>query len=339
VTVRRATPEDRELLRRLWSEFDDELETPDYLRETWEQAWPDVERHVRQGIALVAEAQDGEPVGFALANLGGTNPRTAHLTDLYVRPAARRRGVAKELLASVVAAAGEAGFEHLTLEVATGNANARAFYDRLGFREIQRVLAAEVEALAARLEAPSGESFGSVHAQTDDLPAVERAVRQVVPRLGRSGGSVVAPPRNGWVAVYDELSDRDPAVLRRLARELSDRFGVVLALGVEAGAVVRYALLDRGRVLDEYLSVPEFHGPLPPGDAVALRANPTVVARVTGADPARVRAVARTAASPAELPPAPRLAAAIGEVLGVGGVDHGFAEAAGIAGAVEIRHG
>ena len=337
MTVRRATPEDRELLRELWSAFVEELDTPELLGETWEQAWPDVERHVRQGVALVAE--DGDPVGFALANLGETNPRTAHLTDLYVRPDARRRGVGKELLAAVAAAAREAGFAHLTLEVGSGNHDARAVYERLGFREVQRVLAVEVEALAVRLEAPSGESFGSVHAQTDDVPAVDRAVRQVVPRIGRSGGSVVTPARNGWVAVYDELCDRDPAALRRLARELSDRFGVALAVGVEVGAVVRYALLDRGRIVDEYLSVPEFHGPLPPGDAVALRANATVVARVTGADPARVRAVARTASSPAELPPAPELAAAIGEVLGVAGVDHGFAEATGLPGASTIRHG
>ena len=50
--------------------------------------------------------------------------------------------------------------------------------------------------------------------------------------------------------------------------------------------------------------MPEYHGPLPPGDVIALGANPTVVARLTGADPARVREVARTAASPADLPPA-----------------------------------
>ncbi len=44
-----------------------------------------------------------------------------------------------------------------------------------------------------------------------------------------------------------------------------------------------------------------------PGDAYALGANPTVVARLTGADPQRVREVARTAASPGELPPAQEL--------------------------------
>jgi ribosomal protein S18 acetylase RimI-like enzyme len=336
VTVRPATTDDRELLRRLWTEFVEEVETPELLGETWEQAWPDVERHIRQGVALVAE--DGEAVGFALANLGETNPRTAHLTDLFVRPNARRRGVAKELLAAVVARAREAGFAHLTLEVATGNAEGRAVYDRLGFREVQRVLAAELEPLASRLEGPAGESYGSVHVQTDDLPAVERAVRQVVPRLGRSAGSAVLPPRSGWVAVHDDLCDRDPDALRRLARELSNRFGVALAIGVEAGAVVRYVLLDGGRVLDEYLSMPEFHGPLPPGEVVALRANPRVVARVTGADPGRVRAVARTASSPAELPPAPELAAAIGDVLGVSGAGLAWAQAREAAGAVALDH-
>ena len=40
--------------------------------------------------------------------------------------------------------------------------------------------------------------------------------------------------------------------------------------------------------------MPEHYGPLPPGDVIALAANPRVVARLTGADPAAVRAVART---------------------------------------------
>ncbi len=40
-------------------------------------------------------------------------------------------------------------------------------------------------------------------------------------------------------------------------------------------------LFERGRIVDEYLSVPEFYGPLPPGDVVGLAANPTVVARLT----------------------------------------------------------
>jgi hypothetical protein len=41
------------------------------------------------------------------------------------------------------------------------------------------------------------------------------------------------------------------------------------------------------------------------------------VARLTGADPARVREVARSAPSPADLPPALELHARIAELMGV----------------------
>jgi hypothetical protein len=88
-------------------------------------------------------------------------------------------------------------------------------------------------------------------------------------------------------------------------------------LGVEAGTVVRYTLFDRGSMVDEYVSLPEFDGPLPPGDVIALGANPTVVARLTGADPQRVREVARTATSPADLPPAADLYRELADLLGV----------------------
>jgi hypothetical protein len=132
----------------------------------------------------------------------------------------------------------------------------------------------------------------------------------------------VSEPRNGWIGVDDELCSRDPKSLRRLGQELSYRTGgVVLTLGVEDGALVRYVLLDRGAVADEYASLPEFHGALPPGDVIALGANPTVVARLTGADPGRVRAVARTAKSAEDLPPAKELYAQLADLLGVGSED------------------
>jgi hypothetical protein len=148
---------------------------------------------------------------------------------------------------------------------------------------------------------------------------VQKAVAQFVPRLGRSAHTTVAPPRNGWIEIDDELCSREPKFLRRLGQELSYRTGgVVLTLGVEDGALVRYVLLDRGSVADEYASLPEFHGPLPPGDVIGLGANPTVVARLTGADPDRVRAVARTAKSAEDLPPAQELYAQLADLLGVG---------------------
>ena len=61
-------------------------------------------------------------------------------------------------------------------------------------------------------------------------------------------------------------------------------------------------LFERGRIVDEYLSVPEFYGPLPPGDVVGLAANPTVVSRLTGAEPDAVRRVAHHGSVPGRPP-------------------------------------
>jgi hypothetical protein len=209
---------------------------------------------------------------------------------------------------------------------------------RAGFSEQARVLEASVDDLEKRLTSDKAPSYGSIHVQTDDLDGVVRAVRQFVPRMpGGSKGSVVAPPRNGWIAVYDELTDRNPEMLRRLAREISDRMGaVVLQLGVEEGQVVRFVLFERGRLMDEYLSVPEYYGEVPPGDVISLAANPTVVARLTGADPGEVRRLIVTGQSPNELPSADELAASVGSVLGVEGGDQGYAGAGEIPDAIDV---
>jgi hypothetical protein len=120
------------------------------------------------------------------------------------------------------------------------------------------------------------------------------------------------------VRVRSDATDADPERLKSLGKELSyTSGGVVISLGVQRGAVVRYDLFDRGSDVDEYLSVPEYYGPLPPGDVYALGANATVVARLTGADPRRVREVARTAPSPDDLPPAQELYEQLAAVLGV----------------------
>src|SRR5919108_2492001 len=241
----------------------------------------------------------------------------------------------EEVLKRLLEDARARGDDHVELETSheAGDGWARA-----GFTEQARIFHAPLELVERLLAGAKEPSFGSVHVQTDDVESVVRAVRQYVPRLpGGSKGSVVAPPRNGWTAVYDELCDREPEMLRRLARELSDRMGaVVLLIGVEEGAVVRFVFLERGRVMDEYLSVPEYHGPLPPGDVIGLGANPTVVARLTGAEPARVRQVARTARHPGELPPAGELIGQIAEVLGVEGAGHGYADADEIPGVVAL---
>jgi predicted N-acetyltransferase YhbS len=294
MSIRHATDDDRDALRALGATSESELD-----------------RALAANALFVAE-ESGELVGFV----------TAWLEDHVARVGELRGGDSDSVGRALV----ETMIENLrargaTSVLLTAGVDALTFYERLGFREESRnlVLALDVPAVGG------GRSYGSIHVQTDDFGAVERAVQQFVPRLpGRSRGSTVSQPRNGWIAVYDDVCDRDPSMLRRLARELSERLGVVLAIGVEHEQVVRFVLLEAGRVVDEYLSVPEHYGALPPGDVVALAANPRVVARLTGADPALVRAVARTAASPDELPPAQRLLEEIADAIGLEGADHGW---------------
>jgi ribosomal protein S18 acetylase RimI-like enzyme len=316
VKIRIATEADLPALGQLWHAFEAEVPAA---------AWEDVEAEVELReiaeivageIALVADGEDGSLLGYALARRAGS--RLGRLTDLYVVPAARRAGVATALVREAVSRLRELDLEFVRLEVVASNADARVVYARWGFRDDELTLVAPLDALAQRLAPGAGDaSVGVVFVQTDDLAAVERAVSAFAPRIG-SRGSQVDAAVNGWIAVRDDVASREPATLRRLAKELSDRLGgVVLLLGVESGAVVRLVALERGSVMDEYLSVPEFHGSLPPGDVVALAANPTVLARLTGAEPAAIRGAAPTAAFPGDLPPAPEIAARLVVALGL----------------------
>jgi aminoglycoside 6'-N-acetyltransferase I len=341
VKIRRLTENEVPELRELWEEFEREVpEMPHRGQLTWERDVADVREMARTGLVLLAEDDEGQ-AGYALASIKDGaedgDRRLCDLDSLYVRPRVRRAGVAKLLMADVAAWGAEQGAVTMTLEVLTSNIDAQVVYDRLGFLEESRTLFMPLAELRPRLAADEPDpSFGSIHVQTDDLDGVTRAVQQFVPRLpGGSRGSVVAPPRNGWTTIYDDVCDRDPAMLRRLALEISDRMGaVVLVIGIEYGAVVRYVALERGRVVDEYASVPEYQGALPPGDVIALGANPTVLQRLTGADPRLVRETARTAASARELDPPHELLARLAAVLGLEGAEHGYPEARSLPGAV-----
>jgi hypothetical protein len=250
----------------------------------------------------------------------------------------RYEEVAQALLAALID--DHPDVARVTVAIDARDERAASLLARLGFAPLRRVLGVDVDVLRHDLErAPRGASFGSVHVQTDDLPAVQRAVERFVPlQAAGSQGAVVVPPRGGWTSVYDELADRDPTALRRLARELSDRLGaVVLSLGVEEGAVVRYQLLDRGRLLDEYLSIQEYYGPLPPGEVVALAANPTLVGRLTGGDRREVRAAAVHGKRPDDLPHPAEIAAALARAMRIEGAEHGYREARELPGAIAIE--
>jgi ribosomal protein S18 acetylase RimI-like enzyme len=320
MTIRPATEADHDTLRDLWTASQDEIGGPDFLRETWEDGWTDLSRHVADGLAFVALDDADAMVGFVFATIPRETPDLGHVTDVYVHPQERRRGVARALMARIVEALREQGVAHVGLDVRVDNHGAKALYDRLGFVEEERFLATSIATVLERAAGVQQErpSLGSTHVQTDDETSVARAVERFLPRLGRSARTEVTPVANGWITIYDELSDRDREAHRRFAAELSERLGVpAVALRLEEMTVVRYYLFERGRMVDEYLSVPTYFGEVSKADELSLAANPTLVGRLTGADPAQVRARVRTASSPIDLPDGPELLDQVAAVLGV----------------------
>jgi ribosomal protein S18 acetylase RimI-like enzyme len=311
MTVRDATPDDDQTVDRLMEAL---------FEETWQRpfARPAFEaKDVRDKLVLLAE-DDDEPVGFAVSEI--LPNRVVGVNVIYVVPERRRQGVAKQLLTEIASRGRADGADHVTLDVDTTNEAGRAVWERLGFREWSLRLSAPLDEVARRLgPSEAGESRASLHVQTDDVDEVKAAAAKYLPRYG-GGEATVSGPQNGWTKVTADLLDRDRRALDRIASELSNATAAVACtLALEDGRLVRYALYERGSIVDEYQSVPEYYGPIPPGDVVALGANPTVVARLTGADPARVRRLARTAKSPDELPPAPELLQQLAELMGLEG--------------------
>jgi ribosomal protein S18 acetylase RimI-like enzyme len=311
--VRPATEADRTELERLYDAFEAEVPEPDgFTPKPFEVAWQRLVDDLEHGAVYVADDEAGRLLGYIDVSLQESR---AHVAEAYVEPEWRQQGLLRSLLQASVARVKGLDVSHVTLEVLVSNEPAAAVWRRLGFETIEHVMIAPVDALAERLEPrPVGESRAATHVQTDDELSVERAITHFIPRLEavdvRSNGS--------WIRVADPVLDHDRDAHGRFAHELSERLGAVcVALSLEYGSVVRFRLYERGRMVDEYLSIPTFYGSLPVGDELALAANPTLVARLTGASPDDVRRVARTAKTAAELPPAPQLYEAIADLMGL----------------------
>jgi ribosomal protein S18 acetylase RimI-like enzyme len=311
LTIRRATEADEPVLRDLWEEFEREVPWELEEPETWADEWPDTLDDLRGGGVFLAEDDQG---AVGVARIEAPVRGRAHVQLVHVRERGRRRGIATALMRECAADAKSRGARFVSLDVLASNDRARTVWMRLGFTETQVMMASPLESLEERLAGrPEGAHRATTHVQSDDEISVGRAIAQFLPRLEspdvRSGGS--------WARVADPVFDRDRDAHARFAQELSDRLGAVTVALAQEGEVVRFRLYERGRMVDEYLSVPTWYGELPKGDELALEANPTLVARLTGAERDAVRRVARTAATPADLPPAAELYDQIAALMGL----------------------
>ncbi|SDQ45028.1 GNAT family N-acetyltransferase [Quadrisphaera sp. DSM 44207] len=146
-------------------------------------ARPDVEVHV-------ALADDG-PVGVVVLRLGDllglTGGAAVHVDQLYVHPAWRHRGVARQLLAAAVCSAERVGAEEVACVVPPGGREVQRFFARLGFAPLVTLRVVAAGRLRARLAGDHED--GRRRVALDQLVARRR--RQLAVPAGTPGADPV----------------------------------------------------------------------------------------------------------------------------------------------------
>ncbi len=86
-------------------------------------------------LCLLAEDEEDKGIGFVLARVMADE---MEILNLAVRPAQRRRGLGRRLVAEALARGRAFGAQHCWLEVRASNQSALEFYRALGFQERTR---------------------------------------------------------------------------------------------------------------------------------------------------------------------------------------------------------
>ena len=191
-------------------------------------AWPVPRRGRRSSSPRSTARWSGWPRGELREGLG-------HVSLVYLRPEARGQGGGQDLLQDLATHFREQGVEHVSLNVELPNDEALAYWRRLGFTDYRRSLLTDLESLEQRLAGGEAPSTGSVHVQTDDQAAVEKAVavwpaRRPVGRHGRLGARERLDRR---LRRGRQQGARAPSQARLELSYVTG--GVVLALGIERG--------------------------------------------------------------------------------------------------------
>ncbi|MEM6521004.1 MAG: GNAT family N-acetyltransferase [Cyanobacteria bacterium P01_C01_bin.70] len=100
-------------------------------------------RAIEDGGVLVAE-ESSSVLGFlayahAIDDLE-VIPEQIDVTEIVVRPNARRQGVARTLMTELRRLAKDAGINRIVLNVLEGNSEALGFYEALGFQRMAQML-------------------------------------------------------------------------------------------------------------------------------------------------------------------------------------------------------
>jgi ribosomal protein S18 acetylase RimI-like enzyme len=145
VTIRPASPEDAAPVASLWRLMADQH--AEYHADAWRWS-DDAEAHWRENfrsrvgaegtVAFVAADAAGKIVAFVNAAVHPApaifkSEFRAEIWDLVVVPDRRRQGIARRLMKAAAEAIARLGADDIVLHVAVANADAIAFYERIGF--------------------------------------------------------------------------------------------------------------------------------------------------------------------------------------------------------------
>jgi len=159
--VRRARPDDWPSVRELLREVDDlhAALAPEYFRSAprSDQEWSRLMEEDNGAVfvvdapAAVAPAGGGDPIAVLVARIYDTpndpsmvQRRRIHVETVVVCCKHRRQGIGRRLVDEAVAWGRSHGAVEVVLTTWTGNTDAEAFYARLGYRELSRVLFAPI---------------------------------------------------------------------------------------------------------------------------------------------------------------------------------------------------
>jgi len=103
----------------------------------------------KKAVILVAEDDDARLLGYAYGTMEGRNwndllDACGKVSDIYVDPAARRRGVGQRLLGEMLGALRALGAPRVVLLSAWRNPEAHAFFEAAGFRRTMLEMTVEV---------------------------------------------------------------------------------------------------------------------------------------------------------------------------------------------------
>lgn len=115
-----------------------------------------------------------------------------------------------------------------------------------------------------------GAFFTNCHVRTRDTAKCLKVLPSIIGKR-----ALVTDCENDWITIYDEESEsQDMKILRRLAENLSSKLKTVaMAMLVHDSDVLQYVVYDKGKLIDQFDSKPDYFGPVPDAQKQEWRGN------------------------------------------------------------------